>query len=117
MSKQELKDQVRPILKKGKSINDIIFVSKKMTFLDIAMMLKFLRPTKEDCKPKLIGIDRKSYGMETKSIYDFVENPIITGGGDGLEQLVFGCVAALEVYTENEIITVLEAQQKFRGAK
>lgn len=114
MSKQELMDKIRPILEKGKSINDIIFISKKMSAFDIAFMLKLLRPTKKDLKPRLIGIDRESYGMETKSIYDFIENPILTGGGDGLEQLVFGCVAALDVYTENEILTVLEAQQQWR---
>ena len=111
MSKQELMDKIRPILEKGKSINDIIFVSKKMGFFDIAFMLELLRPTKEDCKPRLISIDRKSYGWTTEQIYDFVENPC--WGGDGFEQLVFGCVAALDVYTENEILTVLEAQQQW----
>ena len=114
MSKQKYIDKIKPILEKGKPINDIIFVSKKMSFFDITFMLQLLRPTKKDCKPRLISFDRKSYGMEAKSIYDFVENPIITGGGDGLEQLVFGCIAALEVYTEDEIVTVLEAQQQYK---
>jgi len=104
--------KVKPILEKGKAINDIIFVSKKMGTFDIAFMLMLLRPTKDNLKPKLFSFYKESnLGWPTKQIYDFVENPC--WGGDGLEQLVFGCVAALEVYTENEILTVLEAQKEW----
>ncbi len=108
MTKQELINKIRPILEKGKSINDIIFISKKMGFFDIAFMLKIIRPEKGRFDFK----DDNEYGWPTKSIYDMVENPC--WGGDGFEQLVFGCVAALDVYTEDEILTVLEAQQQWR---
>jgi len=113
MSKQDLMNKVRPILKKGKSINDIVFVSKKMAFFDIAFMLQMLRVPKSQSVNKFK--DQKGYGLEDKHLINMVENPVITGGGDGLEQLLFGCIAALDVYTEDEIITVLEVQQEWRS--
>ena len=93
-TKQELMDKIRPIMEKGKPINDIIFMSKKMGIFDICWMLKMCRPTIEDIpKPKLFSLSFKKqneYGWTAKSLYDMVENPVLTGGGDGLEQLLFG---------------------------
>ena len=108
---------VKKILEKGKPINDIIFLSKKMTFLDIALMLKWCRPTKADCRQD-VGLwnnllrreDKHEYGWDTDKLYNLVDNPVLTGGGDGLQQLLFGCVAALDVYTEAEIATILNIQ-------
>ena len=113
MTKQELINKIRPILEKGKAINDIIFVSKKMAFFDIAFMLQMLRVPKSQCINKFK--DHNQYGWEDKDLINMVENPVLTGGGDGFEQLLFGCIAALDVYTENEIVTVLETQQQWRG--
>jgi len=111
MSKQELIDKIRPILEKGKTINDLIFLSKKQTAADIVFMLWLLRPEKGSS----IFDRRKSNecGWTTKQIYDFAENPA-WGVGDYFEQLVFCCAAALDVYTEDEICTVLEAQKQWR---
>lgn len=113
--KQKQIERVKPILSKGKMINDIIFVSKKISEFDIAFMLLIMRPTKEESKTKLINIKfgKNTYGWNAKDIYNMAENPVLTGGGDGLEQLVFGCAAALDVYTEDEILTVLDAIKEF----
>ena len=114
LSKQELRQKIKPILAKGKTINDLCFLSKTQTLWDVAFMLQILRPEK---KSKFF--DRKEdnwYGWSTKDIYDFAENPG-WGVGDYFEQLVFCCSAALDVYTEKEILTVLETQQEYRTAK
>lgn len=111
MSKQELMDKIRPILEKGKTINDLIFLSKTQTAGDIVFMLSLLRPEKGSS-----FFDRRKSnecGWSTKQIYDFAENPA-WGVGDYFEQLVFCCAAALDVYTEDEICTVLEAQLQWR---
>jgi hypothetical protein len=117
-TKQQLKKEITPILSKGKAINDLIFVSKKITILDVAFMLKILKPTKEESKLRPFSKFRKNqeYGWTAKQIYDMAENPVLTGGKDGLEQLVFACAAALEVYTEEEIMKIFEIQEAYGAA-
>jgi len=110
MTKQKLIDKIRPILQKGKTINDLIFLSKTQTAEDVMFMLLLLRPEKGSS-----FFDRRKSsecGWTTKEIYDFAENPG-WGVGDYFEQLVFCCAAALDVYTENEIVTVLETQKEW----
>lgn len=111
-SKLEIKSEITKILEKGKPINDIIFYSKNMGYSDIAFMLQLCRPEKKsnffDRNPK------NWYGWSSKKLYDFVDNPM--WGGDGFQQLLFGCVAALHVYTEDEIVTVLLKRQEFHNA-
>ena len=97
-TKQELINEIKPILERGKPINDIVFVSRKMTKLDVAMMLEFLRPTKKG-------------GWEDKQLLNAFDTDM--WGGDYFQQLLFGCIAALEVYTEDEIIKVFDVQQKY----
>jgi len=46
-----------------------------------------------------------------------VTNPILSCGKDGLEQLLFVCLAALDVYTEEEIMTVFDLQKQWCVAK
>ncbi len=46
-TKLEMKTRIGKILDKGKSINDIIFYSKKMSDFDVAFTLLILRRTKE----------------------------------------------------------------------
>ena len=111
MNQQKIIEKVRPILKKGKTINDLIFLSKTQTAEDIMFMLLLLRPEKGSS-----FFDRRKpndCGWSTKQIYDFAENPG-WGVGDYFEQLVFCVAAALDVYTENEIVTVLQAQKECR---
>ena len=111
MNKTEAKTILLPILEKGKSINDIIFISKKMTKLDISLMLLFLRPTwKPRVKVPWFGKRIKS-SMEDEGLNNMLNTPMF--GGDGIQQLVFGCISALDVYTEAEILTVLAMQEKF----
>ena len=111
--KQKQTERIRPILAKGKPINDIIFVSKKMTEFDIAFTLILMRPTKEEAttKYRLTHHEQNDYGWTAKQINDYADNPM--WGGDGIAQLVFGCAAALEVYTEDEIMTVLDAKKEY----
>ena len=110
-TKQELRDLITPILEKGKPINDIIFTSQKMTAFDICFMLKLLRPTK---KPFFDRGEDNTYGWSDEQINKMADNPV--WGGDGIQQLIFGCIAALDVYTEDEIITVLNAQEAYSEA-
>ncbi len=122
MNKQQLKDLIKPILEKGKLINDIIFVSQKMAYFDICFMLKLCRPVDSEYKtPKFFsfrwGEPKSAQGWESKDLYNMVENHVLTGGKDGLEQLLFGCIAALDVYTEDEILTILDAQLKYGELK
>lgn len=84
-----------------------------MTIDDIVFMLWLCRPEKTSR-----FFDRKKdnwYGWSAKDLYDFVENPA-WGVGDYFEQLLFGCIAALDVYTENEICTILDVIKQYRGA-
>lgn len=110
VNNQQLKDELKIILEKGKQINDIVFISKKMTRTDIAFMLWFLRPIEK--KKTYLSWKTKNdgyYGMEDDTVNNMLNEPIF--GGDYVQQLVFGCIAALEVYTEDEILRVLEIQE------
>ena len=116
LTKQEMKDKMLPILEKGKPINDIIFISRKMTYNDIVLGLWFCRPLGQKPIKKLFGLvtlatDDGYTGMNDKAFNDMLCNPIF--GGDAICQLLFGCLAALEVYTESEIITVLDIQKEY----
>ena len=111
-----MKTRIGKILDKGKSINDIIFYSKKMSDFDVAFTLLILRRTKEQqsAKYRLTHHNHNDYGWTDKCVNDYADNPM--WGGDGIAQLVFGCIAALEVYTESEIIEILETRKEYHEA-
>ena len=114
-------DEIRPIITKGENINNIIFLSKKMTYDDIIMGLWFCRPLEEPATKSFLhkllkDMDEFRYtGMNDKTLNDMLCEPIF--GGDYICQLIFGCIAALEVYTEEEILKVLDAQKNYRSAR
>jgi len=117
MTKQELMDKIRPILEKGKPINDIIFISKKMTYYDIVYGLWFCRPIGHNPVRNFLGLRKKIKDDNYTGMSDeFINNMLLETemwGGDYFCQLFFGCIAALDVYTEEEILTVLDVQRKF----
>ena len=116
LTKQQMKDKMLPILEKGKPINDIIFMSRKMTYDDIVFGLWFCRPLGVNPIKKWFGfgtkrVDNNYTGMDDEPLNNMLCNPIF--GGDYVCQLIFGCIAALEVYTESEILTVLDLQKEY----
>lgn len=109
---EQIKDRIRPILLKRQAnqryhlhVTQDGILGHRHDVIVATTNKKAMQSLFFSRKPK------EWYGWDDEKILNFVE--VIGMGKDGLEQLLFGCITTLEVYTEDEILTVLEACRQY----